>query len=93
MIFERYERQYQQLQGVKIVLRISNCWSNKGLGCDAETMPLLSGGLGALGVVTATFLVEDREIWGISGLKDLVGLESDVYEQTIMKRHIIIENI
>ena len=56
-------------------------------------MPLLSGGLGALGVVTATFLVEDREIWGISGLKDLVGLESDVYEQTIMKRHIIIENI
>ena len=30
----------------------------QGLGCDAETMPLLSGGLGALGVVTATFLVE-----------------------------------
>ena len=30
----------------------------QGLGCDADSMPLLSGGLGALGVVTATFLVE-----------------------------------
>ena len=35
----------------------------QGLGCDAETMPLLSGGLGALGVVTATFLVEAPGCW------------------------------
>ena len=33
--------------------------ADSGLLCTAEQMPVLSGGLGALGVVTAQFLVEE----------------------------------
>ncbi|CAK9057424.1 Mycoketide-CoA synthase (Polyketide synthase Pks12), partial [Durusdinium trenchii] len=59
--FEGLEKGVQALQFLQRASNIGKVVisSASRLGCDAFSMPLLSGGLGALGVVTATFLVEE----------------------------------
>eukprot|EP00913_Durusdinium_trenchii_P002896 g2683.t1 len=68
--FEGLEKGVQALQFLQRASNIGKVVisSASRLGCDAFSMPLLSGGLGALGVVTATFLVEKCDV----GVEDSV---------------------